>query len=160
MSPPWNHPRADKMTTLHLRTSANYCLCPEFIPPWRCRHFVGGSVLRFKGPLAKGAVMRSMTGGLAGDQRSPLRAWFECHEDMAAGCGHPALRGAKTHTHPKIPIPPPQQAALRSKPPDPPRLTRRLYSKAILENPSGFQRAAALWCGFAYFRRNAKVSRL
>ena len=59
-------PRADKVTTLHLRTSANYCFCLAIIPPWRCRHFVGGSLLRFKGPLAKGAVMRSMTGGLTG----------------------------------------------------------------------------------------------
>ena len=45
-------PRADKVTTLHLRTSANYCFCLAIIPPWRCRHFVGGSLLRFKGPLA------------------------------------------------------------------------------------------------------------
>ena len=64
--PPYVSPRADKVTTLHLRTSANYCLCMAIIPPRHCRHFVGGSVLRFKGPLAKGAVMRSMTGGLAG----------------------------------------------------------------------------------------------
>ena len=64
-------PRADKVTTLHLRTSANYCLCPEFIPPWRCRHFVGGSVLRyaaaaFKASLVKGGASKGGGGGIGG----------------------------------------------------------------------------------------------
>ena len=70
MSPPWNHPHADKVTTLHLRTSANYCLCLAIIPPWRCRHFVGGSILRqaaaaFKAPLEKGGASEG-GGGIGG----------------------------------------------------------------------------------------------
>ena len=86
MSPPWNLPRADKVTTLHLRTSANYCLCPEFIPPWRCRHFVGGSVLRyaaaaFKASLVKGGASKGGGGGnwRAADSRPYNRCFTTAH---------------------------------------------------------------------------------
>ena len=56
-SPPWNHPHADKVTTLHLRTSANYCLCLALIPPWRCRHFVGGFILRYAAAAFKASLV-------------------------------------------------------------------------------------------------------
>ena len=137
------YPRADKVTTLHLRTSANYCLCMAIIPPWRCRHFVGGSILRFKGPLAKGAVMRSMTGGLAGDQRSPLQMRLR-------------FVGRFDHTPPKIPNPPPQQAALRSKPPDSSPEGRCHRAKRYMKTPwvsKGPQPFGAALLTFAALRK-------
>ncbi len=42
-----------------------YCPCPEFIPPWRCCHFVGGSWIRFKAPLVKGGASEG-GGGIGG----------------------------------------------------------------------------------------------